>query len=217
MANAKRVKAAEAVARRRPLPPPDLDPAGEFRPDPSLAKWVSDTFIEREGPLANLDHMHLRMARIGYLWTNVPNARHQKIIAGTCELGKPNALGKWPKAQMLQQRREWFGDVPDFIITLDAGCALSMDDISFCAVIEHELSHARYELDEAGGIKFSKSTGLPVWALRGHDVEEFIGVASRYGAAGANVRELVDAVLAGPSIAPIRVSHACGNCVLKAV
>lgn len=217
MAKVKSAKAPLANVRARPKPPLDLDLNGEFRPDPALAKWVRDTFIEREGPLSNIDHQHLLMANIGMLWTNVPNGRHQKAIAGTCELGKPNAMGKWPKAQMTQQRRAWFGDVPDFIITLDACYGGEVDDIGFCALIEHELSHAKYELDEAGGIKFSKSTGLPIWALRGHDVEEFIGVAQRYGAVGANVALLVEAVNAGPTIGSIRAAQACGTCLLRAV
>lgn len=217
MGAAKKLKAAEVVARRRPMPPADLDIKGEFRPDPDLAKWVADTFIEREGPLANPDHAHLRMARIGYLWTTVPNSRHGRVIAGTCELGKPNAMGKWPKAQMIQQREQWFGELPDFIVTLDAGVAASVDNVGFCYIIEHELSHAKYERDEAGGIKFSKATGLPIWAIGAHEVETFVGTAQRYGAVGANVRALVDAVNAGPTIAAIRVEHACGNCVLRAV
>lgn len=217
MAALKQARALKSVARSRPMPPSDLDQDGEFRPDPDFAKWAHATFIDRDGPLANIEHQHLIPATIGVLWTNVPNGRHQVAIAATCQLGKPMAMGKWAKAQQEQQRREWFGDVPDFILTFDAACALSMDDVSFCAMVEHELHHARYELDDDGGIKFSKSTGLPIWALRGHDVEEFVDVVARYGATGRHVADLVEAANRGPSIASIRVASACGNCRLKAV
>nr|WP_271894430.1 putative metallopeptidase [Phyllobacterium sp. IY22] len=47
--------------------------------------------------------------------------------------------------------------------------------------MEHELYHAGQDRDSFGAPKFRKSTGLPVFILRGHDIEEFIGVVRRYG------------------------------------
>jgi hypothetical protein len=30
--------------------------------------------------------------------------------------------GKWRRARQEQQLQEWFGELPDFIVTIDAGC-----------------------------------------------------------------------------------------------
>ena len=61
--------------------------------------------------------------------------------------------------------------------------------------------------------KFSKQTGRPVFAIRGHDVEEFVGVVERYGAEATNVQALVRAANKGPSIAQAAIANACGNCL----
>ncbi|WP_267902481.1 putative metallopeptidase [Sinorhizobium meliloti] len=41
----------------------------------------------------------------------------------------------------------------------------------------------------------------PVFTVRGHDVEEFVGVVRRYGADAAGVRAIVDAANRPPEIA----------------
>ena len=69
------------------------------------------------------------------------------------------------------------------------------------------------ERDIYGAPKFRKSTGLPSFALVGHDVEEFVGVVRRYGAdATGGVRALVDAANATPTVAAAAIDAACGNC-----
>lgn len=189
---------------------------GEFRPAPELEAWAREAFIDEHGPLTNPDHAHLRSARIGFLWTNVSNGRHMKTIAATCELGKPQGQGRWAKARSAMQIRAWFGAEPDFIITVWTG-AWDSDDWNAVALIEHELYHAAQDVDEFGAPKFSKQTGRPIFALKGHDVEEFVGVVARYGADTAcGVRELVAAANKGPSIAPALITRACGTCNRKA-
>ncbi|MGU3496364.1 putative metallopeptidase [Xanthobacteraceae bacterium A53D] len=174
------------------------------------------TFIDEGAVLENEEHAHLRNADIGFLWTNVANARQGRSIIGQAELGEPQgAMGKWAKARARAQVRGWFGGVPDFIITIDATWSAEADDASFCALLEHELSHCGQERDGFGMPKF-KRYGQPVWGLRAHDVETFVGVAKRYGAVEAGVRELVDAVLSGPTIAQAAIDHACGTCHRKA-
>lgn len=93
---------------------------------------------------------------------------------------------------------------------------MECSDAEFCALIEHELYHASQERDAFGAPKFSKSTGKPVFTLRGHDIEEFVGVVRRYGAEATHVKALVDAANAGPEIANVRISQACGTCQLRA-
>jgi hypothetical protein len=205
----------------RPYPPEDFIEVSyrPGRPDFIVAHelmiWATSSFIDSEGEYANPDHAHLQNASLGFLWTRVPNGRAMRRIVGTCELGTPRAMGKWQKARAEQQIREWFGHVPDFILTFDANYAAQCDDAEFCALVEHELYHAGQERDEFGAPKFKRS-GLPAFAMRGHDCEEFVGVVRRYGAAAAGVEELVRAAAHPPEMGRANVGHLCGTCQLKA-
>lgn len=203
----------------RPLPPETItsvDARITFAPTPELVEWARATFINEDAKLFNPDHLHLNSASLGILWTNVSNSRKGRHIVGQCEEGKPSGMmGKWGKARAEQQIVDWFGTLPDFIITIDALYAIECSDAEFCALIEHELYHAAQEIDAFGAPKFSKSTGKPVFTLRGHDVEEFVGVVRRYGAEATHVKALVDAANAGPEIANVRITQACGTCQLR--
>jgi hypothetical protein len=126
-------------------------------------------------------------------------------------------MGKWSKARARLQVEQWFGTVPDFIMTLDANYCTQCSDDEFCALVEHELYHMAQERDPFGMPKFSAATGKPVFGMRGHDVEEFIGVVRRYGADAAHVRALVDAANAGPTVARVHIAQACGTCQLRVV
>ncbi len=200
---------------QRPMPDPELIEAlcGVFAPSPDMAIWAKDTFIADGGALQNDDHAHLIEAEIGFLWTNVTNAKKGRRVIGMAEQGTPmGAMGRWSKARAIMQVEGWFGSLPDFIITIDADWWLHASDAEACALVEHELYHCAQDRDEYGAPKFSASTGRPAFAMRGHDVEEFVGVVRRYGADASGVRELVDAALAGPEIAAASISMGCGNC-----
>jgi hypothetical protein len=199
----------------RPRPPQSLlsiDNTISFVPAPDLVEWISATFLEGDAPLFNEDHQHLIYATIGALWTVVPNARNGRGIVGQAELGSTmGGMGKWTRGRAEQQIVEWFGSIPDFVITLFAPYAENCDDATFCALVEHELSHCAQEPDEYGMPRFKKS-GLPAFCMRGHDVEEFIGVVRRYGAEAAGVRAMIEAAAEGPTVAAADISFACGNC-----
>lgn len=173
-----------------------------------------ETFIEAGAPLYNDDHRHLNSASLGALWTNVSNSRAGRRIVGQCEMGLPPA-GKWTRARFERQLLDWFREVPDFVLTFDAGYATECSDAEFMALVEHELYHAGQERDEFGAPKFRKS-GLPAFAMRGHDVEEFVGIVRRYGADAAHVGDLVDAASKKPEIANVSIAQACGTCRLRA-
>lgn len=199
---------------QRPAPPPCLIDGMEsqFLPSPELAAWTRAAFIDEDAALVNEDHAHLRQADIGFLWTNVPNSRKGRAIIGTAERGQPQgAMGKWAKARAEAQVRGWFGEVPDFIVTIDALYAAECGDAEFAALVEHELYHCAQEHDAFGAPRFNRY-GQPIWTMRGHDVEEFVGVVRRYGADAAGVRDLVDAANRGPEISGVRVAHLCGIC-----
>ncbi|WP_320412007.1 putative metallopeptidase [Mesorhizobium sp. Root172] len=201
--------------KKRPLPPHEMIETIELRfaPAVDLVNWARDTFIAGDASLSNEDHHHLNQATIGALWTNVPNGRAGRSIIGQAERGLPPA-GKWLRARIERQILDWFGEVPDFILTFDAHYASQCSDAEFCALVEHELYHCGQERDVFGQPKFRKS-GLPAFALRSHDVEEFVGVVRRYGADAAGVRELVDAANKGPEIANVQIAQACGTCRLR--
>lgn len=203
------------LINNRPLPPLDLieDVEIRFAPAPDLIGWVRATFIADDASLQNEDHRHLNQANIGALWTNVPNARAGRSIAGQCEMGLPPA-GKWLRGRIERQLMDWFGDVPDFLLTFDATYASQCSDAEFMALVEHELYHCGQERDVFGAPKFRK-TGLPAFAIRGHDVEEFVGVVRRYGADASGVRAMVDAANKEPEIANVHIAQACGTCRLR--
>lgn len=204
----------------RPQPPSALfddisSPA--FVSAEDMLEWIEATFLDPSSPLHNPEHAHLAHAEIGFLWTFVENSRRGRRIIGQCEEGKPQgAIGQWARARAEMQIKIWFGFVPDFIITLDAEYCRHCGDAEFMALVEHELYHAAQDTDAFGAPKFSRSTGRPVFTIRGHDVEEFVGVVRRYGADAAGIRGIVDAANRPPEIARAHIAHACGTCCLKA-
>lgn len=202
----------------RPQPPESVFgvEGSPFTPALDMPEWVQVTFLDEASPVANPEHAHLADAHIGYLWAAVENTRKGKRVIGQCETGTPQgAMGKWVKARVEQQITEWFGSVPDFIITLDANYCAACGDAEFMALVEHELYHAAQDVDSFGAPKFNSQTGRPVFTIRGHDVEQFIGVVRRYGADAAGVRELVDAASRPPEVARAHIENACGTCNLR--
>ncbi len=174
------------------------------------------TFIEPDGLLYNEEHPHLIDADIGMLWCSETNSRQMNAIVGEAEIPAFRG-GKWQKVRQEQQLEEWFGEVPDFLITIDANFATAADNASFCATIEHELFHCGQDRDGFGMPKFNRMTGKPVFAIRGHDCEEFVGVVARYGigSAAGKTAELVHAANKGPLFGEAHVNGACGTCDRK--
>jgi len=214
-----RSRASRKVAKilrtgQRPRPPRSLieDMPGKFIPAPEVFEWFRDVIIDAEGPVYNEDHQHLADAHIGVLWTTAGNSRQGRRIIGQAEFGEPQgSMGKWAKARARQQVEEWFGATPDFIMTLDAYYCTEASDVEFCALAEHELYHMAQAIDEFGMPKFKKD-GRPVFAMRGHDVEEFVGVVRRYGIVDSATAALVAAANRGPEIASVSIAQACGTC-----
>ncbi|WP_375178196.1 putative metallopeptidase [Sphingobium yanoikuyae] len=205
----------------RPYPPEDLatfseiEMADRFMPAPEVLDWLRDTFLDEGSELFNVDHQHLRDAKLGVLWTNCDNSRAMRSVIGQAELMPPMAMGKWQRARAIQQVEEWFGDMPDFLITFSAPAAHGMDDASFCALVEHELYHCAQKMDQYGMPKF-KEDGTPSFAIRGHDVEEFVGVVARYGAIDPGVAAMVSVANHKPLIGAASIAGACGTCLRTA-
>ena len=198
----------------RPLPPSDH--LFGFRPDQDgLGAWARETFIDSDSPICNPDHAHLDDAFIGWLWTDEEAANHGRRILGECRMIQAQQR-KWSSAMSHHQLKQWFGSTPDFVIVIQADAARDMDDASFCALVEHELYHAGQLIDEFGQPAFTKS-GRPIYSMRAHDVEQFVGVVERYGAGASDVEALVRAAKNGPTIGLASIAGACGTCQLRRV
>lgn len=201
----------------RPLPSTsfvaEFAPYIRLIPAKGVYEWVQEQIIADGGHLHNSDHFHLADADIAFMWASSAFAKKGRSVLGQAEEVAFRA-GGWQKARMEQQMYEWFGRIPKFIITLAADYCSQCSDLEFCALVEHELYHIAQATDEFGAPKFNRDTGQPVLTLRGHDVEEFVGVVRRYGAS-RDVQELVDAANQPAEVAHLDIARACGTCMLR--
>ncbi|VWC81145.1 transposase [Burkholderia contaminans] len=220
MPRSKRNEVAHIANMPRPAPPDGLfDGSTWFRylaPADGVGEWVNETFLREGALLHNPDHAHLVDADVAYLWAAVENVRQMRRVVGQCEEVMIRA-GGWQRARQEQQLCEWFGRVPAFLITLDAHYARECDDLQWCALVEHELYHIGQRTDEFGAPAFSKD-GMPKLGIRGHDVEEFVGIVRRYGVAGGvgDTAKFVAAAQRAPEVGHADIARACGTCILRA-
>lgn len=206
-----------ALTLTRPAPPAeavDVSIYGTFVPAPEVWQWIADTILRPGSPLYNPDHEHLIDADVGVLWTSAPNVSKGRQVIGTAET-PTFTCGGWKRARQEMQIRQWFGGLPDFIITLDALHCAQASDVEFCALIEHELYHCAQAVDEFGVPKFNRDTGLPKFAIKGHDVEEFVGVVRRYGVTSEAVADLIIAASKPAEVSNLNIARACGTCMLR--
>lgn len=210
-------------ATRQPMPPVELGQIADddacpllFLPAPEVRDWMLATFVQAGGPLHNPDHQHLLGADLEVLWAAGGFAKQGRFVVGTMEQVAFRA-GGWQKERQEFQMLQWFGRVPKFLMTLDGAYARQASDTEFCALVEHEMYHLGHKLDEFGQPAFDKE-GNPKVEIRGHDVEEFVGVVARYGVGNPEGRlaQLVAAANRAPSVSPLRIAQACGTCLLKA-
>jgi len=203
----------------RPYPPSSLLELSELSglgirltPAPDVWEWLQAEILADTGSIHNPDHAHLIDADIRVMWASAAFTKKGRSVVGQAEQVAFRA-GGWQKARMEQQMLDWFGDVPAYIITLAADYCAQCSDAEFCALVEHELFHIAQAKDQYGAPKFTQD-GLPKLEMRGHDVEEFVGVVRRYGASPA-VQELVDAANNPAEVGKMNISRACGTCLLK--
>lgn len=201
----------------RPLPSvefvEEFAPYIKLIPATGVREWVIEQIISEDGVLHNPDHLHLLDADLRFMWASSGFAKRGREVLGQAEEVMMRA-GGWQKARMEQQLYEWFGHKPDYIITLAGDFCSQCSDLEFCALVEHELYHIAQATDEFGAPKFNKETGKPVLKMRGHDVEEFVGVVRRYGAS-KEVQEMIDAANQPAEVAHLDIARACGTCLMK--
>jgi hypothetical protein len=191
----------------------DLSDFGiRLTPAPDIWNWVQTTVLADTGSIHNKDHAHLIDADVAVMWASAAFTKKGRTVVGQAEQVAFRA-GGWQKARMEQQMMDWFGRVPTYIITLAADYCSQCSDADFCALVEHELYHIAQAQDQHGAPKFTQE-GLPKLEMRGHDVEEFVGVVRRYGAS-PEVQVMVDAANKPAEVGKLNISRACGTCLLK--
>jgi hypothetical protein len=205
----------------RPMPPKELGKHESswtaMMPAPELIQWVKDIFLTPDSKLFNQDHYHLydyMDGTIQFLWSSGGFVRQTRHVIGQAE-ELVFRMGGFQKIRAEQQFIQWFGFVPDYVITLDGYYCSEATDIEFCALVEHELYHIGHKKDFFGQPCFSKDTGKPVLNMRGHDVEEFVGIVERYGTGDVEgaLNRMVRAAQQKPSIGKSDIAHACGTCL----
>jgi hypothetical protein len=204
----------------RPMPPDGLGLAESdflaFAPAHNVAEWVQAEILSEGGRLHNKEHKHLVDCDLVFLWASGGFNRQGRTVIGQAE-EVTFRCGPWQKGRQEQQMREWFGRVPDYLITLDGGYCLACNDAAFCALVEHELYHVGHKRDRFGAPAFTED-GRPKLFIRGHDVEEFVGVVRRYGVGdpGGAIAQLAAAARGQPEVSRVDIVGACGTCHLKA-
>ena len=198
----------------RPMPPADVleSPFLILKPAPELWEWIQREILAETGSIHNEEHAHLIDASIGVMWASSSFAKKGRSVLGQAEQLMIRA-GGWQKARQEQQMRDWFGEEPEFLITLAADYCSQCTEAEFCALVEHELYHIGHKLDKYGAPAFTQD-GMPKLEMRGHDVEEFVGVVRRYGPSH-DVQQLIDAASRPPEVAKINIARACGTCLLR--
>lgn len=206
----------EAVSR--PMPPDNMDGMEEnIAPAAGMREWILRTFVEPDAPLYNEDHKHIALVDFDCLWAGASYLRQGRTVLGLTEHVSFRVSG-WPRWRQEQQLTGWFeGRVPDFLITLSGPYCREADEAEFCALVEHELYHIGQKKDEFGEPAFTDD-GMPRLYLRGHDVEEFVGVVRRYGVGhpAGSLAQLVQAANAKPEVGRLKLQQACGTCMLRA-
>lgn len=199
----------------RPFPPAELvaSELPAFLPAPEVGKWFAAHVLDDEGSLHNPEHKHLREADIAYLWASGSIQKQGRTVLGTCEQVAIRA-GGWQKQRQESQFLQWFGYVPTFLITLAGSYCAECGDAEFAALLEHEHYHIGQKMDEFGAPAFTKE-GYPKLGIRGHDVEEFVGVVRRYGPS-PDVRRLLEAAAGAPEVATANIAASCGTCLERA-
>lgn len=113
----------------------------------------------------------------------------QRLILGRVHIpsvqGKLNSLFEF----LLEEK---LGRVPDFLIILDGQYWADADARDREVLVYHEMCHCIHAVDQYGSQRFTRD-GAPIWALRGHDIEEFDAVVRRYGLHSEELRRFVDA------------------------
>ena len=157
----------------------------ELDPQPIAARLVRTD--------EKFEHLRHGNASVLFLMRRDEVVKNHRRILGTMNLprfqGSLGPLASWARAKL-------FGEVPDFIMILDAEWWTQATPLQREALVFHELLHADHMLDKEGEPRFDDE-GNPIWGLRGHDIEEFNDVVERYGAWSPDIGRFIQAAHRG--------------------
>jgi len=183
-----------------------------IHPDLELSDWVHRTFIgteeEPEPEFKIEEHYHLVGVPIGFMWMNSEAKSKGNWVIGTAEL--VGRLGDhWQTAQYHYHLARYYGDLPTFLIRLDAVFCAEASPIQIARLIDHELCHCGIKMKD--GSPVVDRYGNFTFIQRGHDVEEFIGPTARWGlkAASPATRALVAAANSHPEFDEAEFDEHC--------
>ena len=131
---------------------------------------------------------HLESATIDFMFRHTPKVKHTRTILGWACMPRVNGELA-PMFDWLLERA--LGRMPTFLIVLDSSfyAAATLRDREI--LVYHEMCHLVQSVDDYGAPKFSRTTGLPVFGISMHDVEEFNAVVRRYGAHTQAIQEFI--------------------------
>lgn len=139
------------------------------------------------------EHMDIAQggALIDFMFRFAEKNKNCRRVLGMCYC-KPGVQGDLQDlfADLLERRLR---RMPDFLILLDWHYWCEASPRQREILIHHELSHAAQARDMYGGPRFTRE-GLPVWALRDHDLSEFNETVRRYGVHSPDVEAFLLAV-----------------------
>ena len=118
-------------------------------------------------------------ARIAIYMRHDIKVRQGKQVVGTLALpvwqGAMGPFAVW----LLAEAHD--GDPPHFLMFLESAWWDDAGPREREALVFHELMHADQAKDKDGERRFDEA-GLPVWAIRDHDISAFNAEVARYGA-----------------------------------
>lgn len=124
-------------------------------------------------------HLHEWRPDVAFILRDDPESQNQRSIIGTCSM--PTVQGRHRRLFTWLMERQ-IGYEPVFLFTLDKAWWEAASPHMREILMFHEMLHAGIAKDAFGCDKFHRETGVPIWAIVGHDVEEFEAVVRRYGA-----------------------------------
>lgn len=138
-------------------------------------------------------------ALIMVVMRSIPASDGGKAVAGSMAL--PTWKGKYGMGDLALWllAKACGGEPPDFILLLDTTFWEGATPHQREALVHHELMHAKHATDRDGEKRFTEE-GLPVWAIRPHDLEEFNQTVQRYGAWHDDITSFVGALRDGGAI-----------------
>ena len=126
------------------------------------------------------EHAHYKdeEMRVEFLMKTAPLIKAGKQVLGTMHI--PTVQGRL-KDLFEMLLAQFFGQMPQFLVTIDLEWWQEATPLEREALVYHELLHVKQSIDKNGDPAFDMD-GNPKFGLVGHDIEAFNAEVERYGA-----------------------------------